>query len=113
MFVCLYVFKLYITIILERFFTTPSPQIQKTPLSLRNYYICCQEEMKLYTLLSLLRQEKDGKKMVFVSTCAAVEYLGKLITTIFKNTKVVGNYDRALPLVQQLELAITVVLQIN
>eukprot|EP00116_Pleurobrachia_bachei_P001306 sb/3461568/ len=63
-------------------------QIQKTPLSLRNYYICCQEEMKLSTLLSFLRHEKDGKKMVFVSTCAAVEYLGKLITTIFKNTKV-------------------------
>ena len=63
-------------------------QIQKTPLTLRNYYICCKEELKLSTLLSFLRHEKDGKKMVFVSTCAAVEYLGKIITTIFKNTKV-------------------------
>ena len=88
---CLFVsrFSKSISPLFSRLFDHPSPQIQKTPLSLRNYYICCQEEMKLSTLLSFLRQEKDGKKMVFVSTCAAVEYLGKLITTIFKNTKVV------------------------
>jgi len=63
-------------------------QIQKTPLSLNNYYICCDAAQKCSSLISFLRCNKDAKKMLFFSTCAAVEYFGKIISTIFKNTKV-------------------------
>ena len=63
-------------------------QIQKTPLSLDNYYLCCEDNLKFSTLLSFLRANSEGKKMIFFSTCAVVEYFGKVIATILKNTKV-------------------------
>jgi len=63
-------------------------KLQKTPLTLKNFYICVPEQDKFSNLVAFLRNNKDGKKLVFLGTCAAVEYFGKIITSIFKNTEV-------------------------
>lgn len=43
---------------------------------------------KFSNLVAFLRNNKDGKKLIFLGTCAAVEYFGKIINNIFKNTDV-------------------------
>ena len=63
-------------------------KVQKTPLSLNNFYISVEASHKLNTLLSFLRHNKNGKKIVFMSTISCVEYFGKIVKTIFKNTAV-------------------------
>ena len=51
---------------------------QATPTSLRNYYAILQPEQKLAHLVRYLAAHPDQKIIVFVLTCAMVEYIGKV-----------------------------------
>ncbi|XP_039627947.1 ATP-dependent RNA helicase DDX55 [Polypterus senegalus] len=61
---------------------------QKTPARLQNYYMVCKTEEKFNLLVAFLRQHKHEKHLIFFSTCACVEYYGKALENLVKNTKI-------------------------
>ncbi|XP_003741802.1 ATP-dependent RNA helicase DDX55 [Galendromus occidentalis] len=54
----------------------------KTPIQLQNYVCQVEPEQKLNTLIAFLKQYSDLKVMVFLSTCAAVQYFHTVIKTL-------------------------------
>ncbi|XP_076842755.1 ATP-dependent RNA helicase DDX55 [Brachyhypopomus gauderio] len=62
--------------------------VQRTPFRLSNYYTICRTENKFNTLVAFLRQHKHEKQLVFFSTCACVEYFGKALEVLIKNTPI-------------------------
>jgi len=50
----------------------------RTPVTLDNYYAICGGDQKLSALISVVKSKIPGKFMVFMSTCAAVEYFSLL-----------------------------------
>ncbi|XP_077163472.1 ATP-dependent RNA helicase DDX55 isoform X2 [Paroedura picta] len=61
---------------------------QKTPTRLQNYYMICKADEKFNQLVHFLRHHKSEKHLVFFSTCACVEYCGKALEALIKNTKI-------------------------
>uniref|UniRef100_A0A8C5DXT4 ATP-dependent RNA helicase n=1 Tax=Gouania willdenowi TaxID=441366 RepID=A0A8C5DXT4_GOUWI len=59
--------------------------MQKTPSRLSNYYTV---KNKFNHLVAFLRQHKHEKQLVFFSTCACVEYFGRVIETLVKKVTV-------------------------
>ncbi|XP_067015394.2 ATP-dependent RNA helicase DDX55 [Anabrus simplex] len=60
-----------------------------TPASLTNYYIICEAESKLATMLGFLRAEgREKKYMLFLPTCACVEYFSAILRAILTDRKV-------------------------
>ncbi|XP_053501760.1 ATP-dependent RNA helicase DDX55 [Ictalurus furcatus] len=62
--------------------------MQKTPSRLSNYYTICRTEDKFNTLVAFLRQHKHEKQLVFFSTCACVEYFGRVLEVFIKNVTI-------------------------
>ncbi|XP_046873802.1 ATP-dependent RNA helicase DDX55 [Hypomesus transpacificus] len=62
--------------------------MQKTPARLCNYYTICRTEDKFNNLVAFLRQHKHEKQLVFVSTCACVEYFGRALEALIKNVTI-------------------------
>ncbi len=59
-----------------------------TPCELRNIYSICPQGHRLRALLAFLRKfsgSDGGKAIVFVSTCASVDYFGKVLPLLQKN----------------------------
>ncbi len=54
---------------------------QKTPVNLRNYYLMVDPDEKFYMLVEFLKQNKNAKHLIFMSTCACVQYFTKLLKT--------------------------------
>lgn len=56
---------------------------QCTPVSLNNYYIVTRDDGKLATLLTFINKRKIQKALIFLPTCAVVDYwssvFGKII----------------------------------
>ena len=52
---------------------------QKTPITLNNYYIIVEPDEKFQHLLAFLRSHKNQKHLIFMSTCACVQYFSKLL----------------------------------
>lgn len=52
--------------------------IAPTPKSLSNFYVVCEAEKKVLTLLTVLSNLHDKKVIVFFATCASVCYFGTL-----------------------------------
>ena len=68
----------------------------RTPVNLENYYITCEGNEKLSVLIRLIETkgfaEKSGKFMVFMSTCAAVEYF----SLVLKRSVMIGRFLRVI-----------------
>ncbi|XP_046398961.1 ATP-dependent RNA helicase DDX55 [Ischnura elegans] len=61
----------------------------RTPSSLDNYYAVCEPEAKLATMITFLKGiEIPYKVIVFLPTCACVEYFTKVITEFMKGKKI-------------------------
>ncbi|XP_074641079.1 ATP-dependent RNA helicase DDX55-like isoform X2 [Tubulanus polymorphus] len=67
---------------------TDNSNIQRTPSSLKNYYLICESDEKFNYLVNFLRCHKDEKHMVFFSTCACVDYFTRALSEIIKHTDV-------------------------
>lgn len=63
---------------------------QKTPVNLNNYFIEVQPEKKFYELIMFLRQHKNEKHLIFMSTCACVQYFSRLLGNFVKNVEIFG-----------------------
>ncbi|XP_045583358.1 ATP-dependent RNA helicase DDX55 [Procambarus clarkii] len=57
----------------------------RTPLSLHNYYMVCEEEKKFDILVKLLQDRESKKTMLFLPTCACVEYFTIVLKELLKN----------------------------
>uniref|UniRef100_A0A8D3D772 ATP-dependent RNA helicase n=1 Tax=Scophthalmus maximus TaxID=52904 RepID=A0A8D3D772_SCOMX len=62
--------------------------VQKTPSRLSNYYTICRSDEKFNNLVAFLRQHKHEKNLVFFSTCACVEYYGRILEALVKKVAV-------------------------
>eukprot|EP00903_Cladosiphon_okamuranus_P022636 g20831.t1 len=61
----------------------PGQKTQATPSSLENFYIVCSPEEKLAQLVGFLQARPDGEKtIVFLSTCASVDFFGKALAQL-------------------------------
>lgn len=62
---------------------------ESTPLLLKNYYIVTRNDGKLATLLSFIHEKHIRKAMLFLPTCACVDYwssvFGKILPKQLKN----------------------------
>ena len=67
---------------------TPAQDVQRTPSTLQNFYMIVGSEEKFNQLVNFVRRHKSEKLMVFVSTCAGVDYFAKLLQEIVKNLQV-------------------------
>ena len=52
---------------------------QRTPVQLKNYYMLLNGEEKFHRLVEFVRANKDSKVLVFMSTCASVQYFTRLL----------------------------------
>ena len=68
-----------------------SEQIQKTPNTLKNYYMIVEADEKFNQLMNFLQAKKKEKIMLFVSTCAGVDYFSKILPPLLKYSKVLEN----------------------
>ncbi|XP_071946259.1 ATP-dependent RNA helicase DDX55-like isoform X2 [Antedon mediterranea] len=67
---------------------------QRTPSTLTNYYTICECDQKVNFLVGFLRKFKHLKHMVFFSTCAEVEYFGRALGVLVKNTSVLSLHGK-------------------
>ncbi|OQR72157.1 ATP-dependent RNA helicase DDX55-like [Tropilaelaps mercedesae] len=61
----------------------------KTPVQLRNFFTQVEPESKLNVLLAFLREHKTEKIMVFLSTCAIVQYFQTVIKSLLRDLSLV------------------------
>lgn len=66
----------------------------RTPSSLANYYMVCEGNQKLAALISLMKTKAPGKFMVFMSTCAAVEYFSLLLKHFLPSVTVMSIHGK-------------------
>lgn len=60
-----------------------------TPATLANYYTICEPEEKLSTLVGFLRSQGSHQKyMLFLSTCACVDYFATVLKMLFSDLQV-------------------------
>ena len=63
-------------------------KIQKTPATLKNYYMIVEANEKFNQLMNFLQAHKKEKLMLFVSTCAGVDYFSKILPPLLKYSQV-------------------------
>jgi len=63
---------------------------QKTPVQLKNYYLMLDGKEKFHRLLEFVTGNKNAKLLVFMSTCASVQYFTKLLNSFVKNTEILA-----------------------
>lgn len=83
-----------------------APSQDRTPDSLRNYYVICDAQKKLAhlsdTLCALRRDSRQCKVIVYFLTCACVDYFAKVfaetpVLSAAKNTRVLALHGRMKP----------------
>lgn len=52
---------------------------QKTPVQLNNYYVIVNENEKFQQLILFLKKFNKQKHLIFMSTCACVQYFSRLL----------------------------------
>lgn len=67
---------------------------QSTPKLLQNYYIIVEAEQKLNYLLQFIKKENVQKAMLFLPTCACVEYWGHVLPSLIKETKILALHGK-------------------
>lgn len=60
---------------------------QKTPSSLKNYYMIVDSDQKLNQLVTFIQAHRKQKIMVFLSTCAGVDYFSKILPPLLKKSQ--------------------------
>nr|CAD7452250.1 unnamed protein product [Timema tahoe] len=65
-----------------------------TPLTLCNHYMMCEADAKLATLLGFVRAQGRKKYMLFLSTCACVEYFTVVLKALLKDLAVFGIHGK-------------------
>eukprot|EP01083_Nonionella_stella_P191714 709382_1 len=64
-----------------------SNAVQQTPDSLHNAFVTLRGDQKLSYLVEFLRKHRDKKVIVFVLTCACVDYFAKILSNIKSMSK--------------------------
>lgn len=67
---------------------------ERTPVSLLNYYMVCEEDRKFSTLVTLLKEREYEKTMVFFATCACVEYFTVVLRDLLKKSQVLSIHGK-------------------
>ncbi|XP_055678638.1 probable ATP-dependent RNA helicase DDX55 homolog [Lutzomyia longipalpis] len=65
-----------------------------TPVLLQNYYVSVEPEDKLRYLVAFIRQKKIQKSMLFLPTCACVEYWSQVLPALLKNTNILALHGK-------------------
>ncbi|XP_022096212.1 ATP-dependent RNA helicase DDX55-like isoform X2 [Acanthaster planci] len=73
---------------------TSANVIQKTPMTLKNYYLICESDEKFNLLIAFLRKHREEKHMIFFSTCHCVDYFSKALREILKKTTVLSLHGK-------------------
>ncbi|GFR05837.1 ATP-dependent RNA helicase DDX55 [Trichonephila clavata] len=68
--------------------------IQRTPITLSNFYMLCDADKKLNTLIWFLTSKAGSKSMVFFSTCASVSYFSCILKELIKHIPVISIHGR-------------------
>lgn len=66
---------------------TGSAAEQRTPSTLKNFYMVCEPREKLSQLVHFINEQRPAKIMIFFSTCACVQYFAKLLKHLFSSSK--------------------------
>ncbi|XP_045175115.2 ATP-dependent RNA helicase DDX55-like isoform X2 [Mercenaria mercenaria] len=62
-------------------------EIQRTPSTLKNYYMILNSDEKLNQLVAFIQSHRKQKIMVFLSTCAGVDYFSKILQPLLKKSQ--------------------------
>lgn len=65
-----------------------------TPIKLQNYYIIVEPEYKYLALLEFLKKMKTKKIMIFLPTCACVEYWHYMLSNFIKNIQILALHGK-------------------
>lgn len=65
-----------------------------TPLLLQNYYMIVQPEEKFAKLIAFIRERRINKAMLFLPTCACVEYWAEILPRFVKHVKVLALHGK-------------------
>ncbi|CAF1050162.1 unnamed protein product [Rotaria sordida] len=63
---------------------TGSAADQRTPSTLKNFYMICEPNEKLSQLIHFINEQRPAKIMIFFSTCACVQYFGSILKYLFR-----------------------------
>lgn len=66
----------------------------RTPAQLENFFVVCRSDEKLSRLVAFLRERRSSKFILFVSTCAMVDYLSTILQVLLKNFPVISLHGR-------------------
>lgn len=61
---------------------------QRTPSTLENFYMIVESDEKFNQMMNFIQARKKEKIMIFLSTCAGVDYFSKMLQLLLKNTQV-------------------------
>lgn len=67
---------------------------ESTPILLSNYYVITKNNGKLGTLLALIRNKRMQKVIVFLPTCASVEYWSDILPKLLPERKVLSIHGK-------------------
>ncbi|PVD31316.1 hypothetical protein C0Q70_06728 [Pomacea canaliculata] len=67
---------------------------QRTPASLKNYYMIADADEKFSQLLRFLRDHYQEKLLLFFSTCACVDYFSRCLQAILKKMTVLAIHSK-------------------
>ncbi|RUS77792.1 hypothetical protein EGW08_014456 [Elysia chlorotica] len=67
---------------------------QRTPSSLKNYYMLMEADQKFSQLVQFLSSRRKEKVMVFFSTCACVDYFSKCLEIILKKIQIFAIHSK-------------------
>lgn len=65
-----------------------------TPELLENFYIIIPPEDKLLALITFIKKEKIKKALLFLPTCACVDYWGSVLPTLLPNIKLLSLHGK-------------------
>lgn len=67
---------------------------ESTPILLSNYYVITKNNGKLATLLSLIEMKRMMKVIIFLPTCACVEYWSEILSKVLANRKILSIHGK-------------------
>lgn len=71
-----------------------SSKIERTPATLKNYYMICNIDSKLSLLVTLLKKRMNKKILVFFSSCASVDYFYEVLKYILPKIPIEAIHGR-------------------
>lgn len=67
---------------------------QSTPKLLQNYFMVVEPEQKLNCMLKFIEEREIQKAMLFLPTCACVEYWDDILTQLLPSTKILAIHGK-------------------